>query len=91
MLMCNAHAGSVVSMESLRGPLLELVRQQKVTNTYLRNSATLQYKYTTSQATQHRDPTFKQSLVQVRSWRCRMRPPSHLHWRDPFPGGVNLR
>lgn len=90
MLMCNAHAGSVASMESLRGPLLELVRQQKVTNTYLRNSATLQYKYTTSQATQHRDPTFKQSLVQV-SWRCRMRPPSHLHWRDPFPGGVNLR
>jgi hypothetical protein len=75
---------SFPSLELLRAPLLELVRQQvvlqdqlvrqqdvvakelRVTNTYLRNGATSQFKYTSSQATQHRDPTFKSTLIQVR-------------------------
>ena len=68
-------AGGVAFIELLREPLLEIVRQQKVTNTYLRNSASNQYRYTSSQATQHRDPTFKQALVEVITWRCRMQPP----------------
>jgi hypothetical protein len=57
----------------------EIVRQQdafvselRVTNTYLRNSACLQFKYTSSQATQHRDPNFKQALIEVRSCQCCM-------------------
>ena len=78
---------SFPSLEPLRAPLLELVRQQdvlvrqqdvlvrqqdvvakelRVTNTYLRNGATSQFKYTSSQATQHRDPTFKSTLIKVR-------------------------
>lgn len=61
------------SLEPLRAPLLELVRQQgvvarelRVTNMYLRHGANSQYKYTSSQATQHRDPTFKSTLIKVR-------------------------
>jgi hypothetical protein len=97
------------SLELLREPLLEIVKQQaqmvrqqdqmvrqqdqiagelresrqqesrqqdafvselRVTNTYLRNSACWQFKYTSSQATQHRDPNFKQALIEVRSSQC---------------------
>jgi len=46
------------------------VNELRVTNTYLRNSACLQFKYTSSQATQHRDPNFKQALIEVRSCQC---------------------
>jgi hypothetical protein len=46
------------------------VRELRVTNTYLRNSACWQFKYTSSQATQHRDPNFKQALIEVRSCQC---------------------
>jgi hypothetical protein len=72
--------------------LLELVRQQdvvakelRVTNTYLRNGATTQFKYTSSQATQHRDPTFKSTLIKVRrgtspQLNCCMPSPSHMVW-----------
>jgi len=41
------------------------VNELRVTNTYLRNSACLQFKYTSSQATQHRDPNFKQALIEA--------------------------
>lgn len=89
-----------LSLQLLREPLLEIVRQQdemvcelrqsvrqqdeivrqqdafvselRVTNTYLRNSACLQFKYTSSQATQHPDPNFKQALIEVRSCQCCM-------------------
>jgi hypothetical protein len=47
-----------------------LVNELRVTNTYLRNSACWQFKYTSSQATQHRDPWFKQALIEVRSFQC---------------------
>lgn len=81
MLLCNVDlAGSENTfpfLELLRAPLLELVRQQdvvakelRVTNTYLRSGANSQYKYTSSQATQHRDPNFKSALIEVRSWQC---------------------
>jgi hypothetical protein len=73
------------SLELLREPLLEMVRQQnafiselRVTNTYLRNSACWQFKYTSSQATQHRDPNFKQALIVVRSCQSCKPPPPKL-------------
>jgi hypothetical protein len=70
-----------LSLELLREPLLEIVRQQaavvrqqdavvselRKTNAYLRHSACWQFKYTSSEATQHRDPNFKQALIEVRS------------------------
>jgi hypothetical protein len=66
--------------------LRQSVRQQdafvselRVTNTYLRNSACWQFKYTSSQATQHRDPNFKQALIEVRSSQsCKPPPPKTL-------------
>jgi hypothetical protein len=92
-----------LSLQLLREPLLEIVRQQdqivgelresrqqesrqqdavvnelRVTNTYLRNSACWQFKYTSSQATQHRDPNFKQALIEVRSSQCCKPPPPKL-------------
>jgi hypothetical protein len=52
------------------------VNELRVTNTYLRNSACWQFKYTSSQATQHRDPNFKQALIEVRSCQsCKPLPP----------------
>jgi uncharacterized coiled-coil protein SlyX len=54
-----------LSLELLREPLLEMVGELRVTNTYLRNSACWQFKYTSSQATQHRDPNFKQALIEA--------------------------
>lgn len=98
ILLLGSVAGGghvALSLQLLREPLLEIVRQQdeivselresrqqesrqqdafvnelRVTNTYLRNSACLQFKYTSSQATQHRDPNFKQALIEVRSCQC---------------------
>ena len=112
ILLLGSVAGGghvALSLQLLREPLLEIVRQQdqmvrqqdqmvrqqdeivgelresrqqesrqqdafvnelRVTNTYLRNSACSQFKYTSSQATQHRDPNFKQALIEVRSCQC---------------------
>jgi hypothetical protein len=88
-----------LSLQLLREPLLEIVRQQdqmvrqqdqmvrqqdafvnelRVTNTYLRNSSCSQFKYTSSQATQHRDPNFKQALIEVRSCQCCKPPPPKI-------------
>ena len=111
ILLLGSVAGGghvALSLQLLREPLLEIVRQQdqmvrqqdeivgelresrqqesrqqdafvnelRVTNTYLRNSACLQFKYTSSQATQHRDPNFKQALIEVRSCQsCKPLPP----------------
>ena len=104
ILLLGSVAGGghvALSLQLLREPLLEIVRQQdeivdelresrqqesrqqdafvnelRVTNTYLRNSACWQFKYTSSQATQHRDPNFKQALIEVRSSQsCKPSPP----------------
>ncbi len=64
-----------LSLQLLREPLLEIVSELRTTNTYLRNSACWQFKYTSSQATQHRDPSFKQALIEVRSCQCCKPPP----------------
>jgi hypothetical protein len=45
----------------------ELAKEAKVTNFMLRKQATAQFKYTSSQATQYRDPGFKKALIQVSS------------------------
>jgi len=43
----------------------ELAKQAYVTNLLLRNQAAAQFKYTTSQATQHREPGFKEALIEA--------------------------
>ena len=65
-------------VQSLREPLVEMVNELRVTNTYLRNSASMQFNYTSSQATQHRDPNFKRALIEVSSCQSCKPPPPQL-------------
>lgn len=72
--------------EQLKEPLLELVREAKVTNIYLRKQATAQFKYTTSQATQYRDPDFKKALIGVSGLQACMPAPRQVRLHPIFHG-----